>query len=97
MVPLNKDHYMLDLVKRLGLPVLLVATSGLGTINHTLLSLAQLRRSDIEIAGVVMNGPRNPGNREAIERYGAVDVVAEVEPLDELNSSSLAACFEQCF
>lgn len=97
MVPLNKDHYMLDLIKQLGLPVLLVARSGLGTINHTLLSLTQLRRSDIEIAGVVMNGPRNPGNREAIETYGGVDVVAEVEPLAELSSASLAACFERCF
>jgi len=97
MVPLNDKHFMLDLIKQLGMPVLLVADSELGTINHTLLSLAQLRRHDVSVWGVVMNGPENPGNRNAIERYGKVPVRAEVLPIPEITAQSLADCFRRCF
>ncbi len=97
MVPLNRQHYMLDLIKSLNIPVLLVADSQLGTINHTLLSLLQLRRCGIAIVGVVMNGPKNQGNREALEFYGEAPVLAEIEQLSDLNPASLEICFQQCF
>ena len=54
-VPLDEDVTMLDLMRTLGFPVILVARRGLGTINHTLLSLETLRRADLEVAGVVLN------------------------------------------
>ena len=73
---------MIDLMALLELPVLLVARSTLGTINHTLLSLDALRRRGIPIAGVVLNGPANDDNRQAIEAYGDVQVIAAVEPFD---------------
>ena len=63
------------------LPCLLVAASGLGTINHTLLSLAALRARGMAIAGVVLDGPPNAENRAAIERFGQVTVVAELAPM----------------
>ncbi|MCY4531981.1 MAG: dethiobiotin synthase [Gammaproteobacteria bacterium] len=97
MVPLNRQHYMLDLIKSLDIPVLLVADSQLGTINHTLLSLLQLRRCGIAIIGVVMNGPKNQGNREALEFYGEAPILAEIEQLADLNPASLEICFQQCF
>lgn len=97
LVPLGQRHTMLDLMQRFSLPVLLVARSTLGTINHTLLSIEQLRQRGLAIAGVVMNGPKNPANKEAIEHFGQVAVVAEVEPLDDLTPASLSAVFERCF
>ncbi len=97
MVPLNREHYMLDLIKLLDIPVLLVVDSQLGTINHTLLTLLQLQEHVVPVTGVVMNGPRNAGNREAIEYFGEVPVIAEVEPLDDLGPASLADCFKRCF
>lgn len=97
MVPLNDEHFMLDLMKKLDIPILLVADSELGTINHTLLSLAHLRRNNLAVLGVVMNGPKNPGNREAIERYGDINVLAEIEPLPEITPRSLKDCFRRCF
>jgi dethiobiotin synthetase len=97
MVPLNDSAYMVDLIKRLDLPVILVASSELGTINHTLLSLLELRRQAVPVVGVVMNGPRNAGNRDAIERYGEVPVLAEIEPLTSLDGAALAHCFRRCF
>lgn len=93
MVPLNEHHFMLDVIIQCQLPVLLVAASGLGTINHTLLSLEMLRRHHIEIAGVVLNGPLNPSNRHAIEYYGQTSVVAQIEPLPLVNASVLQRLF----
>ncbi len=95
MVPLDERHFMLDLMKKLGIPVLLVARSGLGTINHTLLSLEKLRGAGLALVGVVMNGEKNPGNREAIEFYGRVKVIAEIEPLNTLNPEILRQLFER--
>lgn len=97
LVPLNDHHFMLDLMKQLALPVLIVADSRLGTINHTLLSIMALREAQVEIAGVVMNGPENPGNRAAIEGYGQVPVVAEITPLEAISLVSLADCYRSSF
>jgi dethiobiotin synthase len=97
MVPINDRHFMLDLMKKLSLPVLIVARSTLGTINHTLLTVDKLRHAGLEISGVVLNGPQNSGNKEAIEKYGRVNVLAEVEPLPELTQHILRGAFDYFF
>jgi dethiobiotin synthetase len=89
LVPLNGKHMMTDLFIQTGLPVVLVSRSGLGTINHTLLTIEALRSRNIKLLGVVMNGKPNPGNREAIEYYGGVDVLAEVQPVDTNDRAGL--------
>jgi dethiobiotin synthase len=91
MVPLTDTAYMIDLAADLHLPVILVARSTLGTINHTLLSLEAIRRRGLHLAGVVISGPETPHNRAAIERYGQVEVIAEIPWLDTLNRSTLLA------
>jgi len=94
LVPLSASALMIDLVRQLDLPAVLVARSTLGTINHTLLSLHALRARQVPIAGVVMNGPPDAGNRRAIEQFGRVRVLAElprVEPLDQAAIGTLAA------
>jgi dethiobiotin synthetase len=55
MVPLNDREMMVDLFTALRLPIVLVARVGLGTINHTLLSIEALKRRGLTVAGVVMN------------------------------------------
>lgn len=54
-VPLGPGRSVIDLILALGLPVLLVARAGLGTVNHTLLSLEALQRREIPVAGIVLN------------------------------------------
>lgn len=89
LVPINDTQTMADLISALGLPALITARSGLGTINHTLLTLAELRRRSIPISGVVMVGQPNRENRKAIEGYGATTVLAEVPVLPELGPDSI--------
>jgi len=55
MVPIRERLMMIDLIGRIGYPVLLVARRRLGTINHTLLSVEALQRRDIEIRGIVVS------------------------------------------
>ena len=90
LVPVNDADLMIDLMSRLALPVLVVSRSTLGTINHTLLTLEALRTRGLVPAGVLMAGPKNADNREAIECYGHVRVVGELPTLDPLDAASLA-------
>jgi dethiobiotin synthetase len=91
LVPINKTQFMTDLMKRLGLPILVVGRSALGTINHTLMTLEALRRRDLLVAGVVMAGEKNSANREAIEEFGRVEVFGELPVISSLAPENLRA------
>ncbi len=97
LVPVNEREFMADLMHELKLPVLLAARSTLGTINHTLLSLAALGRRGVDVAGVVLIGEPNPHNREAIEEYGRVRVLGEIPHLEKLCRAALLRTFEAHF
>ena len=91
LVPINETEMMVDLMSALGLPVVVVARSVLGTINHTLLTLEALRRRALRVAGVVMIGDRNADNRTAIERHGNVPVLGEMPRFIPLDAAAIAA------
>ncbi|MBV9839409.1 MAG: dethiobiotin synthase [Solirubrobacterales bacterium] len=82
LVPLADRWLVRDLARELGLPVIVAARPGLGTINHTLLTLEAARAAGLSIAGVVLTPwPRSPNaversNRATIARLGAVEVSA---------------------
>ncbi len=89
LVPITQDLLMIDLIARLALPTVIVARTTLGTINHTLLTLAALRARTIPILGIIINGPPNPSNRAAIEHHGAVEMLAELNPLDRVDAATI--------
>ncbi len=97
LVPINRDQLMTDLMKHLKLPVLLVARTSLGTINHTLLSLAALRATGLDVRGIAMVGKPNIENRKAIEHYGEIDVVGVVPILARINRRTLIGVFKKHF
>jgi dethiobiotin synthetase len=68
LVPLGPRLVAADVAARLGLPVLIVARAGLGTLNHTLLTLEAARRRGLKVAGVVLNraGPGRAGLPERL-------------------------------
>lgn len=90
LVPLRHDYLVRDFAQDAGLPVVIVGVPGLGTINHTLLTVESVRGAGLEIAAVVLNrwpaapSPLEESNLDAIRSFGAVEVrtVAEVDPLD---------------
>ncbi len=80
LVPITPGYLIRDLAIDLGLPLLIAARTGLGTINHTLLTIEAARNSGLTVAGVVMTPwPHEPepielSNRETVERLGGVPV-----------------------
>lgn len=103
MVPLARDTLLVDLVSRLSIPSFLVAASGLGTINHTLLSLDAMKARNIECAAVILNS-QGAGrdeendiivkdNRRVIEESGGTPV-AGVLPRVESWERAVDSCGE---
>jgi dethiobiotin synthetase len=88
LVPLTLGYLVRDFARDLGLPVVIAAGPGLGTINHTLLTVEAARAAGLEVSAVVLTPwPDVPGelersNLEAIERVGDVRVatLARVDP-----------------
>lgn len=85
MVPLDATHTALDLARWIGLPAVVVARPGLGTINHTLLTVNALRSAGVRVAGVVINrypaenaSVAEESNPRAIEKWGKVPVLCIV-------------------
>lgn len=97
LVPINNTQLMTDLMTHFNLPVLLVARTSLGTINHTLLSIAALRAARLDLRGVVMVGKENRENRAAIEHYGEIEVVGAVPQLAKINRAALLRAFREKF
>jgi dethiobiotin synthetase len=97
LVPVNEREFMADVMRKIGAPVVLAARSTLGTINHTLLSLAALRSADLPVLGVVLIGEPNADNREAIETYGRVRVIGEIPRLPGIDRHSLCEVFQTRF
>ena len=95
LVPLNACQSMLGLMQRLGFPVVVVARSTLGTINHTLLTLEALRARQLSVLGVILSGPVSAPNREAIQRHGGVRVLAEFDLLPQVTPQSVAGLAAQ--
>ena len=96
-VPLNESQTMLDLAWEMHMPVLLVGHSGLGTINHVLLSLEAIRRRGCRVLGVILNDIRpvaegeryiHDDNVRAIERFGQI-AVARIPHLPQLSQLSV--------
>lgn len=96
-VPLNKDALMVDLIRRLGAPVVVGARTALGTINHTLLTVAALRQARLDLRGVVMIGKENAENVRAVEQYGNVPVVGVIPWLEVIDRPSLCRVFHRYF
>lgn len=97
LVPLNERELIIDLISCLNLPVIVVASTRLGTINHTLLTIEALRSRKVEVTGIVMNGLPNSSSKEAIENFSSLPVIAEVPLLNSFDKDSLLAAYENCF
>ena len=97
LVPINSTQLMTDLMSHLGLSVLLVARTTLGTINHTLLSIAALRAARLDLRGVILSGKPNRESRRAIEHYGKIEVLGAVPPLKKMNRAIFCEIFRRHF
>jgi dethiobiotin synthetase len=84
LVPITREKMMADLALYLKLPVLIISRTGLGTINHTLLSVEAAKQRGVEVAGVIFNhlGPRRGlaerTNPSIIRHFSDVPILGEI-------------------
>ena len=93
LVPLNRQETMLDLMTELQLPILIAARPGLGTINHTLLTIKTLHQRNLRIAGFVFIHTRpdssdftEPDNARTISEFGQIPWLGTIPYIPELDT-----------
>jgi len=95
LVPVGPDWTIADLAAALGLPLLIVARAGLGTVNHTLLTVSEARRLGLDVHGLVLNGREDESastNAELIGSFGDIRVLGRIPWLEgEITSGRLRA------
>ena len=89
LVPINRHLLQIDVIAEWALPVVLVARAGLGTINHTLLSLEVLRRRHIPVLGLVLNGDGFADNETVLPHLGRTRLLGQVPRLPSLDPGVL--------
>lgn len=97
MVPLNRRTLYIDVFARWAAPVVLCARTGLGTINHTLLSIEALRRRSVPLLGVAFIGDEMTDTQRTIAEMGKVRVLGRLPPLDPLTPDALAKAMRANF
>ncbi len=89
MVPITRNFLQIDQIKQWNLPVILVCKSSLGTLNHTLLSIEALKRRNIEIFGLVVNGEKHLDNPKTLVDFSGIPLIAEFPYIPKVDSNNL--------
>ncbi|WP_426229149.1 dethiobiotin synthase [Pararhizobium sp. DWP3-4] len=97
LVPLTETAVFADVFARWQIPVILCARTGLGTINHTLLSLEALRHRSIPVFGVAFIGDEQTETQRIIAAAGQVRILGRLPQIDPLTPESLGQAFQKNF
>ena len=97
MTPLTLQTTNADLLARWRLPVIVVARTTLGTINHSLLTLEALRRRGAPVLGVAFIGEEDTEAQGAIAHMGETRILGRLPQLSPLTRETLAAAFAAGF
>lgn len=97
LVPLTRGLLYADMFARWGLPVVIVARTALGTINHSLLTIEALRMRQILIHGIAFVGEANEDSEATICSMGEVRRLGRLDPIEILDAASVACGFAAGF
>lgn len=97
LVPVTRTVLFADVFARWNQPVVLVARTGLGTINHSLLSIEALRARGVPILGVAFIGEPVEDSEAIVAEIGQVRRLGRLPRLDPLNAGTLGAAFHSNF
>lgn len=97
LVPLNRQALQVDLFDSWALPVIVVARTSLGTINHSLLTIEALRRRNIMVHGLAFVGEANAEVEEDIAQFGRTRRLGRLPWLDPLDGKALGRAFDLGF
>ena len=89
MVPITRNYLQIDQIKKWDIPVILVCKSGLGTLNHTLLSIEALKKRNIKILGLIINGEKHLDNPKTLTEFSKIPIITEFPCIQKIDSNNL--------
>jgi dethiobiotin synthetase len=94
MVPIKQNYFVIDMIKEMGLPILIVSRAAIGTLNHTVLTVRACKEYDLNIAGIVLNGVRNDNVAEKtasaiVRELTEIFVIGSIPFVDVLDASNV--------
>ncbi len=102
LVPVKKDYLFANLAKDLNIPIIIIARPGLGTINHTLLTIKAAQSYGLEIIGIIFNHYNNSISTMAektspklIKEFSGIPVLGEIPFLSDINPENLLRIIEK--
>lgn len=96
MVPLNDEHFIVDLMQKLNIPAALVVKNYLGCINHTLLSLITLEQRKIKLRYIILNGNFPPDTERIIlKNIQPETAIIKIPHLEEITTENIETAVKQ--
>ncbi len=95
MVPITRNLLQIDQIKKWDLPVIIVCKSSLGTLNHTLLSIEALKKRNIEILGLIINGEKHLDNPKTLQEFSKLKIIAEFPKLSNVDKNNLDRLWQE--
>lgn len=89
LVPLNQEHFVVDLVERFDCELILVSNLYLGSINHTLLSIQEIRRRGLRLKGIVFNGAANPASSDIILHHAQCPCLGHIAVEEHIDADTV--------
>ncbi|MBC7920688.1 MAG: dethiobiotin synthase [Ferruginibacter sp.] len=85
LVPLNGHDFVIDLAEKFDAKIILVSNHYLGSINHTLLTVHELKRRGLKVRGIVFNGPPNPDTEAIVLQHSGYPCLLRILPEAEVS------------
>ncbi|GAB3333308.1 dethiobiotin synthase [Marivirga atlantica] len=85
LVPLNDKEFVIDITNNFPCEVILVCNLYLGSINHSLLTLNELKHRNVKVKGIIFNGPSNPSSESIIVKHAQLPVLLNIKQEEKIN------------
>lgn len=90
LVPINNQHYVIDIAKQFNCEIALVVSNYLGCINHTLLSIDYILKHNLRLSILILNGEFEPEVESAIINYAKLTTIIKVPTLKSLSKEEIS-------
>jgi len=95
MVPITRNFLQIDQIKKWDLPVIIVCRSSLGTLNHTFLTIEALKKRNIKILGLIINGEKHLDNPKTLQEFSKLPIIAEFPKLTNVDKNNLDRLWQE--
>jgi dethiobiotin synthetase len=89
LVPLNDKDFVIDIAEKFKAEIILVSNIYLGSINHTLLTVNEIKRRGLKVKGIIFNGPENPAAEEIILKQSGYKCLLRIRPEQKIDHETV--------